>query len=99
MQEIVKLRSGLTLYYHITGTHRPDRVLHRTDGPAVCRDYSPHERWYNYGQIHREDGPAVTREDGTVAWYFRDKPYPFVEWIKLANLSPEKILELRLKYC
>lgn len=98
MQEIVRLRSGLTLYYHITGTHKPDKVLHRIDGPAVSREYSPHERWYYKGQIHRTDGPAVTREDGTVSWYLHDKPYPFEEWAKLVDLSQEKFLELLLKY-
>lgn len=97
-QEIVSLKSGLTLYYYRTGQWLHDKVLHRDDGPAVLS--STYQRWYRFGKIHREDGPAsIRRSDGVVGWYLDDKPYNFDEWCQLVQLSEEKRLELFLKYC
>ncbi len=98
MQEIVRLKSGLTLYYHVTGTSFPhcDRVLHRDGGPAVVG--VDHERWYQFGKIHREDGPASTNSTGAIKWYLNNTPYSFEEWCSKVQLSKEKLLELVLKY-
>ncbi len=97
MQEIVRLKSGLTLYYYRTGPWLHDKVLHRDDGPAVSS--STYTRWYQFGRIHREDGPASIRHDGVVGWYLEDTPYKFEEWCNKVQLSEEKRLELLLKYC
>ncbi len=96
MQEIVRLKSGLTLYYYRTGPWLHDKVLHREDGPAVFG--IDHERWYQFGKIHREDGPASTNSTGAIKWYLNNTPYSFEEWCNKVQLSKEKLLELVLKY-
>jgi len=58
--------------------------------------------WYNrIGEIHREDGPAILRPYigyTCVDWFLNDAEYTLDEWIKLASISDEVKMMLRLQY-
>ena len=58
--------------------------------------------WYNrIGEIHREDGPAILRPYigyTCVDWFLNDAEYTLDEWIKLASISDEVKMMLRLCY-
>lgn len=44
-----------------------NKLLHRTDGPAIERNNGDRE-WYLNGKRNREDGPAIERVNGVKKW-------------------------------
>ena len=48
--------------------------------------------------IHREDGPAIEWDNGEVQWRWHGRFLEFDEWLKVAEISDEKKVELKLKY-
>jgi hypothetical protein len=55
--------------------------------------------WYNeQDACHRVDGPAVIYSNGSAAWYLDGNVYPFKEYLKLAPITDEQKLLLRLQY-
>lgn len=71
---------------------------HREDGPAIIYSDGTQE-WRNYTRRHRVDGPAVSRPNGLDEWWVNDNyVYQWEEFRKLANLTPEQLSVLILKY-
>jgi hypothetical protein len=64
--------------------------------------------WYNNkGERHREDGPALICPKGNSSWnlnkgnsywYLYNKGHPFNRWLKLAPISDENKMILKLQY-
>jgi hypothetical protein len=67
------------------------------DGSYINHDLTT--RWYNAeGLLHKEDGPAVIFPNGGHAWCLHGYKYSFKDWIKLAPISDEQKLLLKLQY-
>ena len=79
--------------------HRYDPKV-QLNGSYIFSDGA--QRWYNsMGQCHREDGPAILRPYigyTCVDWFLNDAEYTLDEWIKLASISDEVKMMLRLCY-
>jgi len=75
-----------------------NKHLHRVDGPALINDENGFEAWYINEKHHREDGPAMILSNGEKCWYLNGIKYSFEEWLKLAPISDEEKVFLRLKY-
>lgn len=57
------------------------------------------EQWMLNGRLHRLDGPAVVYGDGSFCYFWiNGRCLPFHLFCEKANLSPEDILYMKLKY-
>ena len=63
-------------YYYLDGSilgyYNYNKILHRTDGPAI-ELANGGKRWYIEGKRHRLDGPAIEFADGDKSWYIEGK--------------------------
>lgn len=65
--------------------HNEDRILHRSDGPAIVRKNGQKE-WFLNGRRHRIDGPAIIKSNGIKQWYVNSKNItPLVEQWMIDN--------------
>jgi hypothetical protein len=56
-----------------------DRILHRTNGPAVTLKNGTRV-WYIHGRKHRTEGPAVIYPDNFKEWWLNGKELTEEEW-------------------